>query len=210
MTTIAYTQFLPEVEPLVLQCPIPTIINAIRNTAINFCTSTNVWQETQDAESVGASGLPLDLTGPAEALVIQVLSCKVNGVLVDPVTIDYLDSQFINWEVATGTPRHYFMPNTAQLNLHPLPIGVVFVKLRTAYAPTRASTGIDAAIYENNLTTIAAGALCSLLMIPDVPWSNPKMALYFSAIYSSDATEALANTQKSFTRARNRVRSNPF
>jgi hypothetical protein len=210
MTTVAYTQFLPDVAPLVLQCPNPTILNAIRNTAIEFCTKTNVWQETQDAEVVSAASLPLDLTGPTGAMIVLVLACKVNGLLVDAATIDYLDSLYPNWEVATGTPKHYFQPNTAQLGLFPLPTGAVSVKLRAAYAPTRASTGIDSAIYENNLTTIAAGALASLLMIPEVPWSNPKLALYFSAIYSSDTTEALASTQKSFTRARNRVRSNPF
>jgi len=210
MTTVAYTEFLPEVAPLVLQCPSPTVINAIRNTAIEFCTKTNVWQETQDAEALSASGLPIDLSGPTQAMVVLVLACKVNGLLVDPVTIDYLDSQYPNWEVATGTPRHYFQPNTAQLGLYPLPTSSVSVRLRAAYAPTRASTGLDSALFENNLVTIAAGALASLLMIPEVPWSNPKLALYYSAIYSSDTTEALANTQKSFTRARNRVRSSPF
>jgi hypothetical protein len=210
MTTVAFEDFLPQVAPLVLMCPNPMVVNAIRNTAIDFCTRTNVWQETQDTESATAIGLPLDLSAPVGAMVVLVLACKIDGQLIPPVTIDYLDDRHPNWEVATGTPSNYFQPNTAQLGLYPKPVAAVNVTLRVAYAPTRASTGIDSAIYENNLTTIAAGALASLLVMPGVAWSNPELALYYAAIYAAGTTEALASTQKSFTRARNRVRSNPF
>ena len=210
MTSVAYTRFLPDVQTSLTGCPIPTAINAIRNAAIDFCTKTNVWQETQDVEMVAATGLPMDLTGPTEAMVIQVLSCKVDGRLLEPVTIDYLDSRHHNWEEHTGTPLVYFQPNTAQLTLYPLPANAVPLRLRVAYAPTRVSNGLDSALYDNNLTTIAAGALAALMVIPEVPWSNAKLAMYYAAIYSFGVDEALSNTQKSFTRARNRVRSNPF
>ena len=210
MTTVAYTAFLSEVAPLVLQCPTPLIINAIRNTAIDFCTKTNVWQETQPVQTVTAADLPLDLSASTGVTVTLVLACKINGILIEPVTLDYLDGQHTNWEVASGTPINYFQANTAQLGLYPKPVGAVNLTLRVAYAPTRSSTEIDSAIYENNLTTLAAGASASLMMMPDLPWSHPKLALYYSAIYASDTTEALTSTQKSFTRARYRVLSNPF
>ena len=210
MSSVAFTDFFPDILPFVVGCPDPTAINAIRNTCINFCSQTNVWQETQDAESVTANSLPYDLTGPSQSMVIQIMSCKVDGILLDPVTLDYLDSRFPNWEDTTGSPHFYFKPNTAQLSLYPLPERASVLRLRVSYAPTRDSLLIDSAIRDNNTPVIASGALAALLMIPGQSWSDPKLALYHAAIYAAGVTETLNDTQKSFSRARNRVRSHPF
>lgn len=210
MTSVAYTVFFPYVLPHVLGCPDPVLINAIRNAAIDLCTKTNVWQETQDPETVSALGLPYDLTGPTGASVIQVLSCKADGVTITPVTIDYLDERHTNWEEQTGTAHHYFQPNTSQLSLYPIPVADTVLRLRVAYAPTRASTTTDSDLFENNVIQIAAGALAALLIIPNVTWTDPKLSMYYESIFNAGITTIQNDVQKQFGRARNRVRSNPF
>jgi hypothetical protein len=207
---VAFSAFLPEVAPLVQGCPDVVTETAIRNAAIEFCTKTNVWQATQDAETITAADLPYTLNGPAGAMVTQVQSLKVNGIPLDPVTIDYLDNTFLNWEVATGQPRFYYLPNTAEFSLYPLPQSDIELRLRLAYAPLRSANSIDRAIFDNNLPTIAAGALARLLLMPLVSWTNPQLAAYYKSLFDTATTDVQSDTQKSFGRARNRVRINAF
>lgn len=210
MSAVPFSQFLPEIITVAVGCPDPTAINAVRNAAIDFCTKTKVWQQAQDPVWVSALALPLDLEADAGMTVVQVRSCKADGLLLSPVTVDYLDATYPNWEDATGTPRFFYQLSGAQVGLYPLPTTSVSLRLRVAVAPTRAAAGIDAEIYQQHLPTLAFGALAALLVLPAAPWADAKLALYYRALYDEGVIAALALAQKSFTRAHSRVLSSPF
>ncbi len=210
MATATYSEFLPHLLPWAVGCPDPTAINAVRNAAIEFCTRTKIWQETQDAETIAVGALPFELSGPSGANVVQVLSCKVDGQALDAVTIDYLDASVSRWEDQSGTPSNFFQPSLLELNFFPQPTAAISLRLRVAYAPSRSSTTLDRAVFENYAPTITAGALSALLLIPEVPFGNPKLASFHQANFEGGVLAAQQVVSRSFTRSPSRTRPNPF
>lgn len=201
MAAVNYSVFLSEVLPFVQGCPDPIAINAVRNSAIEFCASTMYWQETQDVVTLQASDFPYDMPAPTGARVIQPLSVIVNGVPIDPKTIDLLDGTSPNWRTAVaGTPGNYFQPNPDQLTLVPEVQDTVDLILRVAYCPLRNSTTIEGWVYQNYLEGIAAGALARLMAIPSQSWSNATLAQYYLKLFGAAVNDATIEASKAFTR----------
>jgi hypothetical protein len=202
MANAAFSDFLPEISHLIAGCPEPTAINAVRNATIEFCTRTNVWQETQDAVTLTATDFPYTLEALTGATVVTVLDVSVEGRSIDPTTIDALDKNSYNWRANTGPmPEGYYQPNPDEVVLYPALSEAKSVVFRVSYAPTRAATGVVDHIYQIHLEAIAAGALARLMAIPMQPWSNPKMALYYSSVFNTAKNSAAMDVNKSFTRA---------
>jgi hypothetical protein len=207
MTTVAFTQFLPDVLPYVIGCPEPLAVNAIRNACIDFCASTMYWQETQDPVSISAAAMPYDFDAPTGANVIQPMALTVGGFTILPKSADWLDANIYNWREQTAdTPSYYYQPNANQFVLVPAPLAPVTVTVRAAYVPLRDGTVIDTTVYEYYLETITAGALARLCAVPGQTWSNPALAEMKKREFASGVTSATIEANKSYDRAGLRVR----
>lgn len=209
MATRPYTAFLPEVVPSAPGVPEIVAINAIRNAAIEFCSTSLVWFEVQEPVEVSASDFPLDLSAPSGAVVDTILSAKANGMPLTPKTLESLDGA-LDWENATGQPSAYYQPTPEQLRVVPLPTDTFTLTLRVAYTPTRASTSVEGFLYERYLEAIAGGALWRLMSTPSQPYTNATQAAFYKAVFDAGVRKATLDAQKAFTTASSRANGGFF
>lgn len=200
MANVPFDEFLSDVLPNVPGVPTPMAISALRGACIEFCTDTLYWQESLDAELVSAEDLPLQVAVPSGAVLQQVLTCRVDGRRVGVVTHDVLDG-VTDWDTQRGAPSSFYMADMYSIGLYPLPDAPVMVKARVALRPSQEASGVPDTVYQFWLDAIAAGAKARLMEMPNVGWSNPPLAKYFAAQFSSGKTAATVGANKSFGRA---------
>lgn len=210
MTTVAYSVFQLEILPQVPECPEVMVLNATRNSCVEFCTTTMYWQATVEDVTLLTSELPyaLDSSAPSGAGVIQPLSIHLStGQPLGPTTMDELDNKVYDWRNNTGTPQNYYQPNPTMLELYPHMAGTdtVTLTMRLAFIPLRDSTTVDKILYNYFLEEIAAGALTRLMAVPNKPWSNPDGARYYREFFNNAMTVAAIEAAKSYGRTSSQV-----
>jgi hypothetical protein len=84
--------------------------------------------------------------------------------------------------------------------------------LRLIYAlkPKRASTGMDAVIFDELEDTIVHGALQELLVLPGMPWSDRELATYHAKQYLFYVMERRARANLGNVRGSMTVKMQPF
>ena len=202
MATVSYELFLPEVMPLVIGCPEIVALNAIRNSAVEFCDRSAVWNELQDSVAVTSADFPFDLEAPAGAKVSEILDVSFNSKSVRPLIPDQWDVLAPGWRAEVGSlVVHYYGINSNQIGTYPVLDDTLdtTMQMRVAYAPTRASTKIDDAIYQDWLEQIAAGALSRLLLMAGQQWANAQLATYYSGVFERGVADARVAAMKSFS-----------
>ena len=203
MATTAFTEFLPEVLPSVPACAEPLAVNAVRNAAIEFCSNTLFWQETQADTAITVAvtpSAPLTLSAPTGARIIQIMAVTIDGLPLSPISIDMLDDGVYNWRGRTGKPSAFYQPNPDQLVFVLPPDASYTATLRVAYSPTRVADGVDERIYQNYLEAVSFGAVARLAAIPGQAFSNPEVASYARAMFNNAMTDATIEANKSYTR----------
>jgi len=207
MPTTDFTAWLPEVLPNVPDCPEVLAVNAVRNACIDFCNETTWWQGDYGTVPLAAADLPYAFAPPVGVQVIQIMSASIEGRLLGATDIDTLDSRVVGWRNAEGEPRVVFRPALGEMDLYPRPAGTdsYDVFLRAAYAPLRAATDIDDAVFEAYMEEIAAGALSKLLSIPGRPWTNADSAAYYDNIFKAGRVQAAIEASRSYGRGQKQV-----
>lgn len=203
---VALSKFFPEVNPSVLGCPEPLMLNAIRNACIEFCNDTLYWQEALDPITIAAADMPYDIDTPSDANIAQIMSLTVDSAVLTPKSVDWLDANFHGWTTATSdTPTFYYQPDPNTLVLVPAPTSSVDVVMRVAYMPSRTATMAPITLYQYYLEAIAAGAMSRLMGVPGQPWSNPSLSERYGRAFSAAITHGVIDANKSYDRAGLRV-----
>lgn len=212
MSLKAYTSFYDEVLPDVPGCPQAVALNAIRNAAIEFCERSKVWVIDHDPISAIANEPVYAFEPPNGAVVCGVVTAWFNGVEIDPTTQRDLESEYRNWPSLPGVPLRYLQQNSAELILFPYPSGALAnaLTMKVALKPSRASTSIDAWLFEQYLEAIAHGAKWKLMAMPKKPWSDGATAMYHKTAFDSAIDGAVLSAAKAFGKAKLRTRSQFF
>ena len=77
--------------------------------------------------------------------------------------------------------------------------GAIVVKC--TIRPLKAATGVDSKVAEDYEEQIVNGAIHKLLMMPDKPWSNPKLGMFYGKMFRNGCMTARARVNKGFTDA---------
>ena len=56
--------------------------------------------------------------------------------------------------------------------------------MRVALKPTRAAESVEDEIYEDYVETIAAGAISRLMLSPEKPYTNEKLAIFYGGKFT--------------------------
>jgi len=205
---VLFNDFLAEVIPDVHGCPDIVAINAVRNAAIELCKRTNYWKVDLDAFSTEVNTLVYDLDSPENgAAVSMILSLFRDGVEIEPRTEEWLNENVATWRTSTGVPAYYFRPSSNTVMLARLPGAAYSITGSVSLVPKRTATGINSVVYEAHLETIAAGAKARLMVMPNVPWSNPPLAQFHGAKFNDGITNANVDAAKGLSRAPLRTKS---
>lgn len=211
MATIPYSQFQPFVQVDVPACPKALIIEAIRQTVIDFCQSTGFWRKELDGFYTVATDGEYELITPVDTVIADVLTIKVNERTVEAKTQDDLENGFSNWRALTGNPDYYFLRDKKTLILVPTPDAAYPVRITISLKPTQSAQGCDEIIFEEYKQAIVDGALAWLMDKPSKEWSNPNLAMLYKQKYGNTLTYAKKKAQHGYAQKKAfRVKANYF
>jgi len=204
MATVAYSTFFPFLIPLVPHVADPVAEQAIRDTCIEFCKESLIWQTPIDPISSTAGEAVYQLDVPTNANLAHVVDLYYNNARLAKKSVSEIASKFTrDWMQSVGTPTVFTMLNPNEITLVSKPDRSVLDAITgiLAYAPMRKSTGIIDYIYEDYAEEIARGAAARLMMIPNQQWTDPKMALGYRKQFMSDMSNARAHVNQGQMRA---------
>ncbi|RBO54652.1 hypothetical protein DSD19_04555 [Rhodovulum sp. BSW8] len=200
LPTINLAAFLDLVRPSAPSAPDPVIVEHLRLAATTFCTRTRCWRDTH-TETITAQNQSISL--PPYATILEVESAVLDGVLLIPAI--HADFDPADFTAAGGRPKYLtqIAPNTLTI----LPFAAGGTLLLTAFwtprpghefaigasrQPENAFNQVPEFLYVNHSATIVAGALASLLALPNQPWTSPDLAMMKGAAFSAACDDAFA------------------
>lgn len=212
--SVLYEEFLTEVSPYCLDAPQPQMLAAIRNTVIDFCERTGIWQQKVELEVVVGQREYTLPTPPSESRHARVMHAWYEGRALYATSGDALaNSSSLNWMEREGVPRFYTEQPGGVLVLDrspddEAPEGMVVVR---ALTPMRNSSevGLDI-VFEKYLEGIASGALARLYLTQGQPYYNPKAAPERMMLYTRAVKDGKMYVNSGFGRGKNTVAQRPF
>lgn len=212
---MAYVRFDEWVPEVVAQCPDvprPLAVNAIRDSAIEFCTLSEIWRHELDAFPVTVGVRDYELDIPAGAYLVAVKVLRFEGSPLEPKSIDDLDLQDIRWRTRDGMPSAFVHRDIDQIALNRAPTQEGSITGTVALRPSVSAIGMDSSILrEGWKEAIASGARARLRRMPDKAWSNPQLSVADQGLFIADAERAKSLADKGYSgKVRRRVRAHWF
>ncbi len=181
MASIAWSTFLPDILVEVPGVSEPLAERHAREAAIKFCRRSKAYVYTLDPIPVIANQPEYDFGAPSKTVIVEPLELWLAGEKLIPATSAELSATYKDWKSQSGVPK-YYLAETHDVNLRLLTLALTpntsdatGVTGRVALAPTRDATGIEEIIYEDYGREIAYGALATLLLMANKPWSKPDL-----------------------------------
>lgn len=203
----ALTLFLNKVRLEVPQCPRPIMIDAIRQSAIEFCKLSLTWKEWLDPITIVSTERAIEIPHPDDARVFKLLDGKYDDEQLAAITPKKAEEDYVGWEVdLEGDPAVFFMTSTDEVRLAPHPTDGLDLVLYAALRPTETTTKLPDFLYLDHLNTIAMGAKALLMEQINVPWHNPKRAMQLKDKFEDLARQMNVAQTVGYSRARLRTR----
>ena len=199
MTAVAYSEWLPCIQPHVPDCPTPMITDMVRSVCIDFCESSRYLRTQLDSFNTVVDDDEYEITTPTDTVLAGILSMRVGDRVLEATTQERLEEEATYWRDRSGPPTRYIQSSEQAVILNPVPSDVEAVRVFAAIRPSQASGGIDEAIFERFRDGIASGAISRLMAMPGVAWSNPQLAEYHASIYGASVTQASSKAARGLT-----------
>ncbi len=166
-----WAEFHSLVLPSVLGCPIPTMDNALRLTARDFCKRTREWRESESFTAQGIVNL-FDIDIPPGTELVRIISADVAG---EPLDIFGRGELPTDWATCTP-PDGLYHVGTTEYRVFPVPPANARITIESALMPSNTGTGVGDDVFDRYAEAIADGALCRLMKMPRQPWSDINLA----------------------------------
>lgn len=202
-------ELLRHVMPLAPACPEPVAIEHIRNAAIDFCTRTSLWRETDHIDK--ADGDLEIICVPPYATLHRIERALFDGQLLEPITypdaMDMIARQHNN-HGDQGRPRYISQAQPDSVRI--LPRGLGRLDISMVLKPHQDAEQLPDFLVDHHGRTLAAGALSTLLMLVNQPFTNPGLASIQLQIFERDITNQFAMYLRGQQRARLRTKPSYF
>lgn len=170
------------------------IVQAIAQTANDFCTQTSVWDEIQDPIPLFDGNPQYDLSGPTDAFILTLKNVWAADRELEAKTMNEISALIPNWQSAQSSQPQYF--NAARdyesIIVFPTPMSANRAKLtfRAIYAPKRTATSLPDFLVDNFFDALMAGAKFRLMAMGNVGWANPQLAVANKQFYDNAVVQA--------------------
>lgn len=161
----------------------------IRQAVIEFCEQSQAMNYVVPAMDTVADTHTYTPTPEANTLIVDVLSVKLSGLVLEAKDKRWLDDNIRDWTTETGVPAYWYRPapDTVRLVRTPADATTAGLEIEIAHRPTDAATTVDDRLWRQHSDDIKIGAIGRLLMMDGKPWTNPQKA----ARYQSDFISAI-------------------
>lgn len=204
MATIKYSDLLDEVLPNLAADPSdPVSEHAIKRAVIELCAGSWIWQYLMDPIDVTANEAYYDLEYPNGSDVSTVMSVHHNGVELKNKSLDWLNREVPFWRTDLATPKYFTQITPDQIILAQIPDATIAngLLLTLALEPSQSSRNFPRWIADQNLYTIADGAISTLMLMPNKPWTDIQNGAARRASFDAGIANARATGVAGLSRA---------
>lgn len=192
--TVSLDLFFPSVQPHAPNCPTPTLRNAIRESAIEFCEKSLVITVMLTPIPLVDATQSYAITPPEFMRMVEITEIFGPQLPLTPVTMRQMIELYPNWQTAQGNvPAYYMMLDSASVTVVPIPTNPPAdyqITPRIAVAPTMTAAVVHDDLYNRFSRAIAHGAKYRLKSMTNQPWSDPKGAVDDYAFYRNEIDDA--------------------
>lgn len=200
MATVPYSQWVPFVLVELPACPRPLIIEAVRQSAIQFCQESGFWRKELDGFYTVATDAEYELTPPPDSTIAQILTLKVGSCPLVPKTLDDIETMYAKWREQSGKPEYFFLRDSQTAVFVPIPDSSAYeVRVLVTLKPSQAAHGVDECVFEEYKDAVKHGAIAYLANIPEKDWTDPNKAAYSHALFMDGIRKANNRAQHGYS-----------
>lgn len=205
----SWESYLPQVQPQVRGCPHLTMIQAVRNAAIDLAEASLILRADHAPIDSVVDQIDYPLTPPSSTKIITLLAAKYDGVPITPLPETEADGLSPYWR-GNNIPNRYYLSDPSVLTLTWAPDEVITgaIEARIVYRPDEASTEGDDLLYRDWLRYIAAGALARLKDMPSEKWSGDSRRDWLT--FNTGKSFARSAALRGHTIGSNTIKQRPF
>ena len=207
--TINWENYLKEVMPDVMGCPISVAENAIRNSAIEFANQTRVWRDRcSDVPLVQGTAL-YTLVPPADSAVIATHKVQFDDSTQPLSTIPIIHLDTARLSTTEQKPRWFNDPTPGKIEFLYTPEQSYTAEVWAILKPLKDSTFGPDFFFNDWLEEISSGAKARLLAMKR-PWGDNSMVKYHRRLFINGYVEARIRDSKSNVMSSSTARPQPF
>lgn len=202
------SELLTRLMPRVVGCPEPLALQALVDSAVEFCEKTLVIRPALDRVTVrsGVGGYTLD--APSQQRVARVISVALDGRRLQAVP-----PRNRGETGQVGVPASYstrFDGAELLLDLYPTPADAGYLTVEVATSPTMTATALDDELVLRWYEAILYGAWHRLMSMPAQPFTNLELAGAYAIQARSEAGKAAATANNGRVQTGRNVTMRPF
>lgn len=207
-TYIATDSFLPLILPWAQGAPHLAVSSEIVRAAVKFCELTGAWVETMTPITVVSGTHTYTIPAPSQGQVVHIRSLHYDDFPLLHRAPEELDMERLSWRTDEGKPRWYTQFASTKIRLIPIPDENLTDGLtgEITCKPEMTATQIPDFLFNQYGFGVAAGALASLLSMPNRAWTNPNLAVFYLRQFDSALAAAKIDAAKAFGKAERQVR----
>lgn len=184
MNMIDLSTFLPHIKQYAPGIATPTAYFGIRQAAIDFCQRTKTWRYEDEFDIT--EGEAEQITTPANSVLLDIEHVLFEGNNLEPKTTAWLDDNLHGWRVnESNSIKARYVTQTEQNTLRIVPGAAGHVNLYVWLKPSQDCDQLPDYLGDQYRETIAHGALARILMMPNMPFSNPQLGAMFLGLFNA-------------------------
>tara|TARA_B100000519_G_C14052433_1_gene348092 strand:+ start:111 stop:734 length:624 start_codon:yes stop_codon:yes gene_type:complete len=192
-----YSDFSIYVRPEAQGAPEFLVERAVRDSAIEFCTRTDVYMAEPEFITIVEGVNEYSVTIPVGTELNRVIDVFDNRVALKPVAYQELLHR-LGDETETGTPKYYSSRDNAEVFFAPIPGEANSFRVLYSLKPSSASTSIADTVGKEHRETIAHGALYRLQMMAGHAFSAPGAAQNNKVLFDRAVGRVVRQTRYGF------------
>ncbi len=181
-------ELLPEVMIEAQGCPEPLIERQLRTSMVDFYRESKSWRYTTEAASVTAGDPVVELDLPSDTTVLRVYWAKLGGADLRAVSPRAVTDRI-------GLPRGYAVDGISRVMTLDVTPERGFIRdglvANVALLPLHSLGDLPDELFGQHRDGILYGALAKLLVMGNVPWSNPNAAANYQAMANAHRQAAM-------------------
>lgn len=202
MNMVDLNVFLPHIKQYAPGIATPTAYFGIRQAAIDFCQRTKTWRYEDDFD-VSADDSE-QITTPSNSVLVDLEKVLFEGNDLLPKTTAWLDDNVRGWRLnADDGSLAQYVTQTEQNTIRLVPAAAGHVNIYAWLKPSQDADQVPDYLGDQYRETIAHGALARILMMPNMPFSNPQLGAMFLGLFN----EALDKFQNKGSMGQQRART---
>ena len=185
------------IRPEVQGCPDFLIERSVRDSAVDFCTRTDVYMVEPENIIVVAGVNEYSVSLPSGTELNHIVDIYNDKQALQPVSYTELEMR-LGDRSERAIPRYYAQRDNADIYLAPIPDAKRTLKVLFSVKPTSTSTSIPDTIGRENREAITHGALYRLQMMSGQPFSNGGAAQMNSQLFEKAVGRAARQVKYGF------------